>query len=246
MIPSVPANKPWRQALIYTVIMLLFPILGSAISLNLKASDEVSHLIIGIAFYIAVITGLWLARKQGADSKDMGWQSPVKDWGRRLIWLIPLLLIEGASLTTGLQPELTPLKVVSLLFFTIAVGMAEEVFFRGLVLGSLTKLSWPTGLIGSGILFGLAHLANLAGGADPLMTFIQVLFAFVFGVTAGLLVLRSQSLLFPVLWHIVHNTVEMLRVQAGPEKELRLLLIQMPLMILFTIFLWRQQKRSKE
>lgn len=90
----------------------------------------------------------------------------------------------------------TPVKVV-LFTLLIAVGapVAEEVFFRGLVLRSLERrLGTGWALIGSTVLFGLTHFQG-----------IQLPALLVFGGVAGVLAIRTGRLGPSILLHVGFN-----------------------------------------
>lgn len=104
--------------------------------------------------------------------------------------------VSGAArdLTTAFAD--TPVKIV-LFALLIAVGapVAEEVFFRGLVLRSLERrLGAGWALIGSTVLFGLTHFQG-----------IQLPALLVFGGVAGVLALRTGRLGPSILLHVGFN-----------------------------------------
>lgn len=92
----------------------------------------------------------------------------------------------------------SPLGIV-LLFLTVAIGapIAEEIFFRGLVLRALEK-RWGTtvGVLGSSVIFGATHFQALQFAA---LTAAGLVFA--------LLAVRSDRLGPAIFAHIAFNTV---------------------------------------
>ena len=129
----------------------------------------------------------------------------------RLDWL------ERAGFTTGIKPGHIPLLILpcavallpvangvrvtdppSLLVFaaaTLVVGVAEETFFRGLILSTLV----PTGILRAvtitSFFFAAPHLLNLIGGVwDPSFTAADMVAAFGIGITFAALRLRTGSI----------------------------------------------------
>ncbi|EIM07987.1 CAAX amino terminal protease family protein [Planococcus antarcticus DSM 14505] len=89
----------------------------------------------------------------------------------------------------------TPLYIVFTVF-TIAMlaPVVEEFMFRGVLLKRMIgKTSVWGGILISSLLFGILHL--------------DVIGAFLFGIVASLLYLRTNNLLVPILLHIINNSL---------------------------------------
>lgn len=94
---------------------------------------------------------------------------------------------------------------------SLAVGLLEEITFRGLVL----PLAWRryaktrrslflTVLIGSAA-FGLIHLANLLEGAGLLPTLLQVGYSTLIGGMCAIVLLRTGNLIWCILLHAIFD-----------------------------------------
>ncbi|WP_142829283.1 CPBP family intramembrane glutamic endopeptidase [Planococcus soli] len=89
----------------------------------------------------------------------------------------------------------TPWYIVFTIF-TIAIlaPVVEEFMFRGVLLKRMIgKTSMWGGILISSLLFGILHL--------------DIIGAFLFGVVASLLYLRTNNLLLPILLHIINNSL---------------------------------------
>lgn len=89
----------------------------------------------------------------------------------------------------------TPWYIVFTIF-TIAIlaPVVEEFMFRGVLLKRMIgKTSVWGGILISSLLFGILHL--------------DIIGAFLFGVVASLLYLRTNNLLLPILLHIINNSL---------------------------------------
>lgn len=90
--------------------------------------------------------------------------------------------------------------IVLLLFLAIGAPLVEELFFRGLLLRSLADWASPlVGVVGSGLLFGLAHFEKLQFAGLAL-----------FGVILGLVAWRLRRLGPTVAAHMSFNAVAVL------------------------------------
>jgi membrane protease YdiL (CAAX protease family) len=109
--------------------------------------------------------------------------------GSRLEWIDRL--VHGAS-----PGEFVPL------FFGLALGpgVAEELLFRGAVLGALARrLGVATGVLGSALLFGAVHMDVAQGGA-----------AAAIGVYLGCVVIVTGNVRTAVIAHVANNTFALL------------------------------------
>lgn len=87
----------------------------------------------------------------------------------------------------------------------LATGVYEELWFRGVVLAALAPWA-PLRAAGvSSALFGLAHLSNIAFGANPAVTAAQVVGASCFGFGLAALRLRGSGIWPLVLIHAVSD-----------------------------------------
>jgi membrane protease YdiL (CAAX protease family) len=132
---------------------------------------------------------------------------PARRWIR---WAIvgfvvagPVVLLAGPYLARPffgeVGYELVPAALVPALIFAISNGVSEEVAYRGALLHwSARVMGTGPALLGQAIVFGLAHSgSDVIGGAIPLMIALGV-----GGLVAGVIALRTRSLLIPIAVHI--------------------------------------------
>jgi membrane protease YdiL (CAAX protease family) len=180
----------------------------------------------------AVMVGwpLWLSRVKGTGS-------PARDFGLAMRPTDLLLGVGGGLMALGvsvglaltytalageeapsntdiLTGDLSELLVVVLLFVIIAIGtpIAEEVFFRGLVLGAGRK-RWGTvpGVLFSSLLFGAFHVQP-----DPVAWLFVGTVTAGYGVVFALMRVWTQGrLAASVVAHMVVNGVAVLAVTLG-------------------------------
>lgn len=109
--------------------------------------------------------------------------------------------------------ELTFLQMV--VFIWLYASICEEVFVRGLIQSSLSRLAkygfmvWKKRIslpvLISALLFGLVHLVQSAMGAGGYQVLSTVLFAFVLGLVAGYQREKTGSLVPAILAHMFAN-----------------------------------------
>ena len=93
----------------------------------------------------------------------------------------------------------------------IAIGapIGEEIMFRWGIMGHLLRrnISVPTAILVSALLFGLMHM-------NPA----QVFFAAAMGIMLGILYWRSGNILWPIILHVLNNSVACLQVWLLGDK----------------------------
>ena len=105
--------------------------------------------------------------------RTLSWDWQAVGWG--LLGVVPLLVLFGLVywlpiaafrkmrlfLSTELAPSLASLTWFDLVLLALLTGVAEELFFRGLLDPWIGRIKVPgIGPLGSSLLFGLAHLVT--------------------------------------------------------------------------------------
>ncbi len=101
--------------------------------------------------------------------------------------------------------------VLLIVVYCLAIGLFEEFAFRGLFLlmildgrrKSSKQIFWTTAL--SCAVFGLVHLVNIAIGASPGATILQVGYSFLIGGMCAIVLLKTGSIWYCVLLHTVYD-----------------------------------------
>ena len=115
----------------------------------------------------------------------------------------PLALVVGPLLAAPFFGEISYSvaavgAIVPALGFAIANGSMEELAYRGALLGWSSRVIgvWPA-VVGQGILFGLAHSGTDVVGNGLVLSVVLA----VGGLLAGIIAVRTRSLLLPVAIH---------------------------------------------
>lgn len=89
--------------------------------------------------------------------------------------------------------------ILPALVFAIANGAMEELSYRGALLGWTSRVTGTSvALGGQAVVFGLAHGGADVGGAPVVL----MLALGVGGFFAGVIALRTRSILLPIAWHV--------------------------------------------
>ena len=140
-----------------------------------------------------------------------------KPWLKSLLFGLPALAVAINNapiigLATGNAYITDPVGgVLIILAYCLAIGTFEEFAFRGLFFmmiledrrKSTKQIFWTTAI--SSAVFGLVHLVNLAVGAGPGATLLQVGYSFLIGGMCAIVLLKTGSIWYCVLLHTVYD-----------------------------------------
>ena len=154
---------------------------------------------------LGALAGLALILKATPGSLSLRW--PARRWFRWALFGFlasgPVALLAGPSLARpffgDVGYELVAAALVPALVFAAANGVMEEVIYRGALLGWSAKvMGLGPAVAGQAIVFGVAHSgSDVIGLQLPLMLALGV-----GGLLAGVIAVRTRSLLIPMAVHI--------------------------------------------
>ena len=125
-------------------------------------------------------------------------------------------------------------------YLATAAAFSEEIWYRGIVMATLRQRSRRTAIVGSAVIFGVLHLANLFGGASPLYAGLQLAFAALFGLVAALVVEHSGSLWPAIAWHFAHDAITYVGGDALNATTLAVLAVEVVVLAAYAGVLWRR------
>ncbi len=115
------------------------------------------------------------------------------------VLFIPVVGFGIFSVVKGFNAEL---GFFILIVDTILIGIAEEIMYRRILLGSLARKIHPVyALLLSSVLFCLLHLLNLLGGLSLSEVINQLGSTFVMGMFLGAMYLDTKKIIFPIIFH---------------------------------------------
>lgn len=233
-------KHPLLFSFLMTLLILVFPIVSGTIAAVFTLNELQGRLVQALAFILAGIVGCVIGKSGFGSLKNVGLSNVVIRRYKDYLWFIPLIISEVIPLFAGFKKDLNIPMLVVLAIFTMAVGFAEELYFRGLIAKSLQKKSWIAAIVISSLFFSVGHLSNLLAGANMLDTLLQVAFAFIFGVVAAEIALSGKSLLIPIVWHTIHNFISLITMSNDGELSTKIGVLQGVILIVYGVFLWKK------
>ena len=169
---------------------LIEPITGQGLQMVNKVIFAVGLLI--------VVYKLKLQRQCGLVFK-VNWRTLPIYW--------PFALVAVATLSTGINTD-TSISVLAIIFVTtLAVGIGEELMFRGLVFYWFRDLSVRKQILISALTFGGMHLLGLLSNIDSSIILAQVYFVAGLGITVAYARARDYSIMLPIMVHFVFDFI---------------------------------------
>lgn len=236
--------KSILKSILWAVLILVFYTIGGATSQIMKMDKVQTLFVQGICIWLSVLVALVYLWKSNKPYKAYGFQGVVGNIHKFVLWYLPAILIELIGLFAGFENNTVKYVLVAL-FMTLAVGFAEEIYFRGIILRTLEGLGYKKAIIISALIFAVTHIGNVLGGADVMLTLIQISYAFIIGIVFAQLFIITKSLYPVILWHFVHDFL--CYIQKEPDTKTTIIIggLQVIILIVYSVILWRKLPDKK-
>ncbi len=193
--------KPFVFLAVMLLAVLLYGVLASGLGPMLGLTAELDVYIVNKWLMVLLLVGVVLAlgvRREAGLVARVNWRTLPLYW--------PMAVILGL-LWLGAD-ELPSIEVFAkILIFCIAVGISEELMFRGLVFHWFRELPVRGIVLVSAAAFGSVHLVGLASQIHPAVILAQAYFAFALGIIFASARARDVSIVLPILVHAAFDVV---------------------------------------
>lgn len=230
-------DKVILKSIIWTFVILIFPVVSGVITQVLMMNNIQTLFIQGCFMLISLIIPIVYMSKFKISFKKIGLIKIENGSAKKVLFFLPLVIAEIPFLLVGIR--LNGIKYLfALLFFTIAVGISEEIYFRGIILNLLEeKYTEKKAIIISALVFGIGHIAGIFADRSILIIIFQILNALVFGIIAAEIVIITKSLIPIIIWHVAFNFVNYITLATG-VNEIFVIVFQEIIMIIYAYNLW--------
>ncbi len=196
------------KAALWTLVIIAFPVVSGVIAVVNHLDGPASRLLQAAFMLLSLIPLLLYGRWKRISKRDLLLQGGSRAGFAAFYYGLPLLLVFLPALVTGIAFT-APALCLATLFFTLTVGLAEELYFRGLILHLLQK-SFSTGgaVVASSLLFGLGHASSALMARSALMVALTVLSALIFGWLAAEIALLLEHIPVLMLFHALFNFID--------------------------------------
>jgi len=230
-------DKPILKSIIWTLVILCFPVASAVISLKLKLNNIQTMFVQGCFMFSSLIIPIIYVRKYKIRFKEIGLINIENGSTKKVLFFLPAVISAIPFLLVGIN--LNSIKyIITLLFFTLTIGIPEEVYFRGVILKLLVeKYPIKKAILISALVFGTGHIASILAGGSILIVLLQMINAFVFGIITAEIVTITKSIIPTIIWHFVFNFVNYITLANG-INEIVVTGLQVIIMVIYAYNLW--------
>lgn len=231
-------QKPVLTSILWALLILAFYILGGVITQVNKMNAANTKLVDGLCIWGAVLTAIIYIWKSNYTFAEIGFKHIEKGTIPIALYFLPAAVMEIIGFTVGFNFNIKYLFAT--IFCTVAVGFAEEIYFRGIIFKTLEIKGIKKAIIISSAIFGVMHAGNIVGGADIFYTCIQIVFAFAFGIVFVEIFYFTKSLIPIIIWHFVHDCLTY--IENTPTTQTTIILggIQTLILVIYAVYMWRK------
>jgi hypothetical protein len=215
--------------IVYLTVSTLFGITAKAIFPQFQPEFVA---LIGLSVVVAFtlfILGWW---------KEAGFNLPA-EWRDSRLMIVPIIIVLGLPFLIGIKTNDMGTFIYLVIGYALT-GFMEEGLMRGIVMRMLKPTGTTRSAVISSLLFGLMHIGNLLY-RNPFIVFAHMRGAFVHGIGLSAICLRTNTILFPVILHGLHD----LALKYTNFPAIPLDMVQVTSLMFYRIYLLRGWKNPE-
>ena len=230
-------TKPVLLSIVWTIVMLIFPVVSGVIATVFEMNQIEIFLTQGCFMLLSIIIPIVYVCKRKVYANEIGLRKTEPGSLRETLLFIPLILSELPLMLVGVDfKSFTYVSVLA--FFTLMVGISEELYFRGIILKLLKdNYSVTQTIVISALVFGIGHIAGILAGKSIVEGLLQIINAIMFGILAAEIVILTKSLFPVIIWHFLFNFVNYISLAISTSEYIANG-IQEIIMIIYSVYLW--------
>lgn len=203
------------QSLLWGICILLFPIFSGTLSVVFSLGTIETLFLQGTFMLLSLIIPLTLIRTGKWEWSDIGFGKFDTVRCKRAYYFLPLLAVFIPVAVKGFYIK-SAAYVLGNLFLYLSVGIAEEVYFRGIIPKYLNReFSIKTVILLSAVIFGVGHIAAAFTTNNGFEIFLIALNAFIFGWLAIEMVVIAKNIVPVILLHFMFDFETKIVVMSG-------------------------------
>lgn len=203
------------QSLLWGLCILLFPIFSGVLSAVLSLEAVETLFLQGFAMLLSLLVPLVPILRKKWTWSEIGFAGPDGAGCRKAVYFLPLLAVFIPAAVGGFSIK-SPAYVWGNLLLYAAVGLAEEVYFRGVIPRALGRaFSTKEVVILSSLLFGIGHIASAFTADSGWEVLLTTLNACIFGWLAIEMAMICGNIVPCVLFHFMFDFETKIAVLGG-------------------------------
>lgn len=229
------------------ITVLVFFMAQGAVLTVLGLEGAAARLVSGAIVWVLPVAALIFFKIKKIPLADIGFVKPEKGSFTKLFCLVPLIAVALLGVVGGVDFSGGAGYIFSCLFYTLAIGFAEEIYFRGIICNVWKSSGEKKAALVSAALFGMCHILQAIANPSPVATFLAVCFAFFYGIAFAQIFLTTKSIIPAIAIHVFHDFCSFIGVSLNERTNVILGAIQTVLILGFIIAVYfRNNKREKK
>lgn len=224
------------SSLIFSIVLMIFPVASGVIVVMNDMDAIQSYWLQGVFMILSISVPaifMWITNMKPA---QIGFIGIEKGSIKTVLYFVPVIAAKIGFLFYGINHDIH--AIMALAFFTIAIGLSEELYFRGIILRKLrTCFTIKQTVILSSVFFAAVHASQAFSGAGIFMVALTIINALLFGIVASEIVMLTKSIISVIIWHMLYDFINWIALIQG-TIEIVLIIIQSVIMITYAIYLW--------
>jgi membrane protease YdiL (CAAX protease family) len=190
---------------IWAVVLIAFPV-ASGVIVVVSKTDAVSSRLIQAAFMcLSLVVPLAYCKAKSISPRELLLTGIDRPGVRTCLFYLPLIAILLPMIVAGVDSSNIGYTSATLLF-TLSVGIAEELYFRGVILRLLGKnFSALQAVFISLLIFGIAHASGAFVEPSLVMVLLTILNALLFGWVAAETALITKNIIPLMVFHCLFD-----------------------------------------
>lgn len=232
------------SSFIFSITLMIFPV-ASGVIIVMKHLDALqSYWLQGIFMMLSIAVPAIFILITRIKPHQIGLNRVEKGSVKTVLYFIPIVASKIGFLFGGINHDIH--TIVALAFFTTAIGLSEEIYFRGIILRKLmTGFTIKQAIILSSALFAIIHASQAFSGLGIIMVMLTIINALIFGIITSEIVILTKSMIPVIIWHIMYDFINWIVLVKG-TNEVILIVIQSVIVILYAGYLWAKLPDGRE
>ena len=200
----------------YCVLMSV----ADSVSLSL-GTEKIVTLPVAILLSLALLVFL----KKNGLLHTYGFCRPALSF-KTMLFYLPMLVLISANFWCGVGLNYSILETILCILAMFCVGFLEEVIFRGLLFGAMTKTNVKSAIIVSSLTFGIGHIINLfnGSGAELVSNILQVIYATAAGFMFVMVYYATRSIISCIITHAAFNAIGVFSLDASASLPVNIII----------------------
>lgn len=229
-------------------VLLFFFAQGAAL-IVLKPEGALERIIPAVIIWVLCGAAMIFFKVRKIPLSEVGFKSAEKGSLKKLFFLIPLVAVALSGIIAGVDFSRGALYIAASLFYVLAIGFAEEIYFRGIICNIWQHTGKTRAILLSSALFGACHALQAIANPDIVQTILAICFAFFYGIAFAQIFLITKSIIPGIAIHAFHDFCSFVGKSVSAEENIILGAAQTAVILAFICaihFLVLSKKKQKQ